>query len=192
MVLTFVLKLGETFLKHNQGSFNNTQLWKLHSRQVLKSVQSKGDMQYASSLKGVTHLWCTLPSSLNNIYFPSRYLFCITLELRLVTKINLILLFQKAVPVAVHFSRFQGMGSDVFCLLVHSICFTSFRSLYIMIVVALSSVCLFQVTAWSKQDLQLTIKKIKKHQCDLLYWLSTYFWLENCLLLLIGYIKASK
>lgn len=100
-------------------------------------------------------------------------------QTQLVTKINLIFLFQKPVPFAVSFSRFQGMGSDVFCLSVHSICFTSFRSSYIMIIVFSSSMCLFQVTAWSKQDPQTTAKKRKKHQCDRLFLLGTYFFLTE-------------
>lgn len=49
--------------------------------QVLKATQWKGDVQYASSQKGLTHLGCASPSPINNIYFPSQYVFCITLEL---------------------------------------------------------------------------------------------------------------
>ena len=125
--------------------------------QVLKAIQWKGDRQYASSKKKDTRLGCALASYILTIYIFLHSMFSalhwsqvLYSQTQPVAKINLILLFQRPVPFPVNFSRFQGMGSDVFCLSVFSICFTSFRSSYIMTIVFSSSMCLFQVSAWSK------------------------------------------
>lgn len=90
-------------------------------------------------------------------YLPSQYVFYIPLELCFhISRLNLflnrylMLLFQEPVLFAFNFSSFQGTASDMFCLLVHSVCFTSFKSSYVMTMVFSSSMCLFQVTAWSK------------------------------------------
>lgn len=94
--------------------------------QVLKAVQWKRDVQYASYKKGESPTWDVHCHHLliSFTVFCVAFLFSGALLLysqtQLVTKINSILLFQKPVPFPLNFSRFQGMGSDVFWLSVNS------------------------------------------------------------------------
>lgn len=111
------------------------------------------------------------------------------------TKICLILFFQKPVPFPLNLSRFQEIGSDVFWLTVNSICFTPFRSSYIMTIVFLYILSVFAPGDCRIKTGSPANCKEEKKSLVRPFFLRGYFFsvqLKDCLLLPVSYINADK